>query len=79
MPNQWQDFITNNPDICHGQSCIVGTRIPVSTVLDNVASGLPFGEIIKSYPSLTLEAIQASISYAAFLSKERVIPLDNVA
>ncbi len=45
----------------------------VSVVLDNLAAGLSIEEIIKSYPSLTKEAIQAAISYAAELAKERVV------
>lgn len=43
----------------------------VSVVLDNLADGLNSEEIIQSYPSLTKEAVQASISYAAELAKER--------
>ena len=69
----WQDYITVDPTVCHGKACIKGTRIMVSVVLDNLAAGLSIEEIIKSYPSLTKEAIQAAISYAAELAKERVI------
>lgn len=45
----------------------------VSVVLDNLAAGLNSEEIIKSYPSLTKEGVQAAISYAAELAKERVV------
>ena len=69
----WQDYITVDPSVCHGKACIKGTRIMVSVVLDNLAAGLSIEEIIKSYPSLTKEAIQAAISYAAELAKERVV------
>ena len=69
----WQDYITVDPTVCHGKACIKGTRIMVSVVLDNLAAGLSIEEIIKSYPSLTKEAIQAAISYAAELAKERVV------
>jgi len=47
----------------------------VSVVLDNLAAGLSPKEILKSYPSLTQDAIQAAMSYAAELSHERVIAL----
>ena len=63
----WREYINSNPAIQHGQTCITGTRIPVSVVLDNLASGLTIEEILKSYPSLTTKAIQASIAYAAEL------------
>jgi len=69
----WQDYITVDPSVCHGKACLKGTRIMVSVVLDNLAAGLSIEEIIESYPSLTKEAIQAAISYAAELAKERVV------
>jgi len=60
----WQNYITVEPTICHGKACIKGSRIMVSVVLDNLAVGLSPDEILKSYPSLTLEAIQATVAYA---------------
>ena len=72
---EWQKYITVDPAICHGKACIKGTRIMVSVVLDNLAAGLTPDEIIHSYPSLNIEAVQASIAYAAELAKERVINL----
>ena len=71
----WQKYITVNPSICHGKACIKGTRIMVSVVLDNLAAGLTPEEIIHSYPSLSREAMQAAIAYAAELAKERVVSL----
>lgn len=71
----WQDYITVDPAICHGQACIKGTRIMVSVVLDNLAAGLSVKEIINSYPSLTPESIQAAMAYAAELARERVVTL----
>ncbi len=47
----------------------------VSVVLDNLAAGLAPDEIIRSYPSLNHEAIQAAIAYAAELARERVLTL----
>ena len=32
----WQERISVDPEVCHGQVCVRGTRIPVSAVLDNV-------------------------------------------
>jgi uncharacterized protein (DUF433 family) len=71
----WQNYITVDPAICHGRACIKGTRIMVSVVLDNLAAGLSVKEIINSYPSLTPEAIQAAMAYAAELARERVVTL----
>lgn len=71
----WQDYITVDPAICHGQACIKGTRIMVSVVLDNLVAGLSSAEIVKSYPSLTPEAIRAAMAYAAELTRERIVAL----
>ena len=72
---RWQEYITVDPNVCHGKACIRGTRIMVSVVLDNLAAGLMVDEILKSYPSLTPEAIQAAIAYAAELARERVVAI----
>ncbi len=71
----WREHVAVDPMVCHGQACIRGTRIPVSVVLDNLASGLTPAEILKSYPSLTPEAIQAAVAYAAELARERVLAM----
>jgi uncharacterized protein (DUF433 family) len=71
----WRDHITVNPQVCHGSACIKGTRIMVSVILDNLATGLTAEEIMNSYPSLNENAVQAAIAYAADLSKERIIKI----
>ena len=47
----------------------------VSVILDNLAAGISEKEILKSYPSLTKEDIQAAVAYAAELAKERYVPV----
>ena len=74
----WQDYVTVDPNICHGRACIKGTRIMASVVLDNLAAGLSPDEIIHSYPSLSREAVQAAIAYAADLGRERVVAMPSM-
>ena len=31
-PMNWRDYITVDPEICHGRACISGTRVLVTTV-----------------------------------------------
>lgn len=69
----WRQFITVDPEVAHGQACFNGTRIAASVVLDNLAAGESAEDILKSYPSLSREAIKAALAYAAELSKERVL------
>lgn len=71
----WRNRITVDPAICHGQACIKGTRILVAVVLDNLAAGLGTDEVLKSYPSLTAEDVQAAMAYAADLARERMVAL----
>lgn len=68
----WREWIVVDPEICHGQACIKGTRILVSTILDNLAAGQTDADIIAAYPGLNTEAIKAAIAYAAELARERV-------
>lgn len=71
----WHAYVTVDPAVLHGKACIRGTRIPVSVVLANLADGLSAQDIIRSYPSLSPESIQAALSYAADLAQERVLSL----
>ena len=71
----WQDHITVDPNICHGKACFRGTRILVSVVLDNIASGETRESVLQSYPTLDPDSINAAIAYAADLARERVISL----
>lgn len=71
----WKQHITVDPAVCHGQACLSGTRILVSTVLDNLAAGESVENVLASYPSLSRDAIQAALAYAAELSRERVLTM----
>ena len=69
----WREHITVDPHVCHGKACVRGTRVPVSVVLDNLAAGLSAEEVTQSYPSVSAEAVRASLAYAADLAGERVV------
>ena len=73
----WRDHIAVEPNICHGQAYLIGTRVLVAVVLDNLAAHVSPEEIMRSYPSVTAEGIDACIAYAAELARERVIPLSS--
>ncbi len=64
----WQDYISSDPAVCHGKACITGTRVMVTGILDNLAEGLDVEDIMRSYPSVSREAVQASLHYAAELA-----------
>jgi uncharacterized protein (DUF433 family) len=75
MPD-WRQHLDSNPNVCGGQLCVRGTRIPVTVILDSVAEGSSRDEILKSYPSLRHEHIDAALAYAAELVREEsLLPL----
>ena len=71
----WSEYISVDPNVCHGKACIAGTRVMVTVILDSLAEGLGVEEIMERYPSVSREAVQAALLYAAELAKERVLPL----
>lgn len=67
--------IVSQPDLCGGEPCIKGTRIPVQVVLSHLAAGDSFETILENFPRLTHDDIQACLSYAAYLCTEKSIAL----
>ena len=64
-PSEWRLRINTDPAVHHGDPCITGTRVPVSVIVGSIADGDTFEQILKSYPQLAREDIQASLLYAA--------------
>ena len=73
--NNWRDRISVDPNICHGKVCIKGTRIMVSIILDNLAAGEAVDTILRSYPTLRAEDVQAALQYASELVREKIVTL----
>jgi len=71
----WREFITADPNVVHGQVRFTGTRIPVSVVLDCLASGMTETEILNEYPTLPVQAVRAALAYAAELARDDILPL----
>jgi len=70
---EWRHILDSNPKVCGGQLCVRGTRIPVTVILDSVAEGSTRDAILKSYPSLRDEHIDAALAYAAELVREEAL------
>ena len=56
----WREHTTVDPNTCHGQPCVKGTRVAGSVVLDNLAVGVSLEEVLRSYPSLGPMSIEPS-------------------
>jgi uncharacterized protein (DUF433 family) len=57
------DRIELDPRICNGKAVVQGTRIPVSVILDQIASGESWDDIVKGFPELKKEDIQAALLF----------------
>lgn len=66
----WHGHIVVTPGVLAGKPIIKGTRISVELLLDRLADGWGYGDILEAYPHLTREQIQAAIAFAAELFKE---------
>jgi uncharacterized protein (DUF433 family) len=62
---KYKDIITVEPGKRGGRPCIRGMRITVYDVLEYLASGMTYQEILDDFPCLTQDDILACLSYAA--------------
>lgn len=61
----YRGIITIEPGKRGGKPCIRGLRITVYDVLEYLASGMSQEEILRDFPDLTREDIQACLAFAA--------------
>jgi uncharacterized protein (DUF433 family) len=59
-------YIVTDPQICHGKPTFRGTRIMVSQVLDQIASGMAWETIVEEWNGkVTKEAIAEAVRLAS--------------
>lgn len=63
-------YIVADPKICHGKPTFKGTRVMVWQVLEMLRDGETTADIMKAFPRLSHEHIQAALDYASSLTKE---------
>jgi uncharacterized protein (DUF433 family) len=69
------DRIKVDPSVLHGKPTIRGMRVPVQSVLELLASGMTFDEVLADYPYLEREDLLAALEYgAAAASGQHVLP-----
>ncbi len=56
--------ITVDPRVRFGKPAIKGTRVPVATILDELAAGTTIEEITREY-RVTVQDVRAVLRYAA--------------
>jgi uncharacterized protein (DUF433 family) len=76
---EWRKHLESDSAVCHGQLRAAGTRVFVTNILDSLAEGATSAEILKSYPSLRQEHLDAAIAYAAELAREEsLLPMSEL-
>ena len=55
--------IVQDPKICGGEAVFRGTRVMLHTVLASLTAGDSAEEILKDFPSLSLDDIRAAIAF----------------
>jgi len=70
---KYADRVTVNPEILVGKPVIKGTRMSVEFILELLADGWTYEEILNSYPQLVQEDILAAIEYSLEVMKEEKV------
>ena len=65
------DRITHNPAVMGGKPCIRGLRVTVGMILGLLASGSSRQRILRAYPYLEADDLDAALAYAAWRMEER--------
>jgi len=67
--------ITHDPAVMGGRPCIRGMRLTVGIVVGLLGAGHSVDDILRAYPYLEKDDIQAALAYAASRSEEIELPL----
>ena len=66
--------ITHDPAVMGGP-CLRGMRLTVGTIVGLVGAGHSVDDVLRAYPYLEKDDIQAALAYAAWRSEEIELPL----
>lgn len=67
--------ITFDPQVMGGKPCIRGMRVTVGTIVGLIAAGKTIEEVLAEYPYLERADVLEALSYAAWRSEEREVPM----
>jgi uncharacterized protein (DUF433 family) len=69
----WKLHIESDPKKLYGKPVIKNTRISVDLILEKLANGDTYEELIQAYPSINKEDILACLLFAADAIKNEII------
>ena len=59
----WKEYIVSDKEVLLGKPTVKGTRISVEHIIEVLAQGWSYAQILENYPRLTNESLQAVFSY----------------
>ena len=66
-----------DPNICHGNPVIRGTRVLVSQIIGAMAGGDTLEDILEDYPGLTRKDVYAALAFAGDLARFETFVYDE--
>jgi uncharacterized protein (DUF433 family) len=63
MTVKWQDYIEERKELMLGKPVFKGTRLTVEHVLRELGTGISHDDLLRNYPRLKAEHLQAVIQY----------------
>jgi uncharacterized protein (DUF433 family) len=65
------EWIVATPGVLGGKACVRGTRISVAFILELLASGGTREEILRAYPQVTSDGLEAACSRTRTSTRRR--------
>ncbi len=65
MALRWQDYIEERKEVMLGKPVFKGTRLTVEHILRELGTGITREDLLRNYPRLKPEHLQAAMQYAS--------------
>lgn len=59
-----EDFMTIDEEILHGTPVFKGTRVPIETFFDYLATGETINDFLEDFPTVKKELVEMAIEYS---------------
>jgi len=73
MVTHWKKYIHSDPQVLIGKPVVKGTRLSVEFLLGLLSKGWNEKQILKNYPRLTSDSLQAVFAFAAECMREEAL------
>ena len=67
--------ITIDPEVMGGKPCIRGMRVTVGMIVESIAAGRSFEDLLTDFPYLEEQDVREALAFAASLAQGREVRL----